>query len=219
MTKGGNRSSIMCKNKLKHRSLVFLGRKKPRNIRTQWIYAQAGRIVKLGATPEVDEKVIRRKSKTDGKKQFCQSKKSIMTTLIKLSNQTLRFLHSSYDVSLTRQIISFRKFSIAMAPLLRQPSLIPYKRNIPGWGEPMKLYVLSGPKETKRICLMLDPERFPYIVTWPSICLMHAEEVDGRWSWRSMAQRYQTLNVLTISLNWHLLIPIINDILQCKSRV
>ena len=160
MTKGGNRSSIMCKNKLKHRSLVFLGRKKPRNIRTQWIYAQAGRIVKLGATPEVDEKVIRRKSKTDGKKQFCQSQKSTMTTLIKLSNQTLRFLHSSYDVSLTRQIISFRKFSIAMAPLLRQPSLIPYKRNIPGWSAPMKLYVLSGPKETKRICLMLDPERF-----------------------------------------------------------
>ena len=40
-----------------------------------------------------------------------------------------------------------------------------YKRNIPGKGEPMKLYVSSGPKETKHICLMLDPERFPYIVT------------------------------------------------------
>ena len=74
--------------------------------------------------------------------------------------------------------------------LIRQLSLIPNKRNIPGWGELMKLYVLSGPKETKHICLMLDPERFPYIVTWPSICLMHAEEVVGRWSWRSMAQRY-----------------------------
>ena len=89
MTKGGNRSSIMSKNKLKHRSLVFLGRKKPRNMRTQWICAQTGRIVKLGATPEVGEKVIRRESKTDGKKQFCQSKKSIMTTLIKIVKSNL----------------------------------------------------------------------------------------------------------------------------------
>ena len=66
MTKDGNRSSIMSKNKLKHRSLVFLGRKKPRNMRPHSIYGQAGKVVKLGATPEVAEKVIRRESKSDG---------------------------------------------------------------------------------------------------------------------------------------------------------
>ena len=100
----------------------------------------------------------------------CPSPKSVMTTLIKILKLStvehiLRFLHSSYDVSLTRQIISVRRFSITMAPLLRQSSLIQYKRNIPGTGELMKLYVSLGPKETKSICLMLDPGRFPYIVT------------------------------------------------------
>ena len=30
---------------------------------------------------------------------------------------------------------------------------------------PMKLYVSPGPKQTKRTCWMLDPERLPYIVT------------------------------------------------------
>ena len=104
------------------------------------------------------------------KEEFCPSPKSVMTTLIKILKLSsvehiLRFLHSSYDVSLTRQIICVRKFSTAMAPLLRQSSLIPYKRNIPGTGEVMKLYVSLGPKETKSICSMLDPERFPYIVT------------------------------------------------------
>lgn len=77
--------------------------------------------------------------------EFCPSPKSVMTTLIKILNlytvdHILRFLHSSY-VFLLWLIISVRKFSIAMAPLLRQPSLIPYKRNIQGTGEPMKLYV------------------------------------------------------------------------------
>ena len=56
-------------------------------------------------------------------------------------------------------------------------------------------HVWPGPKETQRICWMLGLQSFPYPVTWPRMVLMHAEEVDGRWSWRSMAQRYEKLNV------------------------
>ena len=84
---------------------------------------------------------------------------------------------------------------------------------------PMKLYVSSGPKQTKRTCWTTDPERFPYIVTWPVKGLMHAEEVDGRWSWRSMAERCSKLNVSTTSLVCHHLISILKTKLQCKSRV
>ena len=84
---------------------------------------------------------------------------------------------------------------------------------------PMKLYVSPGPKQTKRTCWMLDPERLPYIVTWPVKGLMHAEEVDGRWSWRSMAQRCLKIIVFTSSLVCHHLISILNTKLQCKSRV
>ena len=101
------------------------------------------------------------------KEEFCPSPKSAMTTLIKILklftvDHILPFLHTSY-VFLLWQIISVRKFSIAMAPLLRQPSLIPYKQNIPRTGEPVKLHVSLGPKKTKRIFLMLDPERFPRV--------------------------------------------------------
>ena len=84
---------------------------------------------------------------------------------------------------------------------------------------PMKLYFSPGPKQTKRTCWMMDPERFPYIVTWPVKGLMHAEEVDGRWSWRSMAQRCLKIIVFTSSLICHHLISFLKTKLQCKSRV
>ena len=53
------------------------------------------------------------------KEEFCPSPKSVMTTLIKILkfstvDETLRFLHSLYDVSLIWQTIPVRKFSIAM---------------------------------------------------------------------------------------------------------
>ena len=83
---------------------------------------------------------------------------------------------------------------------------------------PMKLYVSPGPKQTKRTCWILDLERLPYIVTWPVKGLMHAEEVDGRWSWRSMAQRCLKINVFTSSLVCYHLISILQTKLQCKSR-
>ena len=84
---------------------------------------------------------------------------------------------------------------------------------------PMKLYVSPGPKQTKRTCWILDLEILPYIVTWPVKGLMHAEEVDGRWSWRSMAQRCLKINVFTSSLVCHHLISILKTKLHCKSRV
>ena len=45
----------------------------------------------------------------------------------------------------------------------------------------MKLYVLSGPKETRRICLCWI-QKDSRILSHDQACLMHAEEVDGRWS-------------------------------------
>ena len=65
----------------------------------------------------------------------------------------------------------------------------------PGWGNYFRmrwtnevLLFLPGLKETRSTTL--DLQRFPYIVTWPVMGLTDAEEEDGRWSWRSMAQRY-----------------------------